>query len=95
MANATLVLGQKITLMESVGACVIISSDKMGNFTATVSRFDRIDFNGMAKPAKMAKYQSLLVEAGFSVKSEQWVSNAGFEGKNSDVISFNITYAKA
>jgi hypothetical protein len=48
---------------------------------------------GDSKPAKLNKYVNLALQNGF-VKSAETIKNAGFEGKNSDVLSYKITFTK-
>lgn len=72
-----------------------VSSHKIGEFTSLISPLSEVNITGTTKPAKLEKFVNLLNQNGFSESVEIYKYNAGFEGKNSDVITFNIKFKKS
>jgi hypothetical protein len=95
MKSASLNIGTKITFMQYIDKGCAVSTHKFSEFEALISDVDALAFEGLAKPAKFAKYEALILANGFTVVSVEYNGNAGFEGANADVISFCITYKKA
>jgi hypothetical protein len=94
MKAANLNIGKQITLIEYIKGAVLVSSDKMGNFESVIANFDTIEVTGLSKPAKKVKYENMLLNAGFKAVQIHYCDNAGFEGNNSDVLTYSITYQK-
>lgn len=90
MNTATLNIGKQVTVI--IGGCV--TSEKMGNFVNVVTSMESVKLTGMSKPAKKSKYENLLLNAGFKVSSVDYCHNAEFDGINSDVISYSISFSK-
>lgn len=88
MRTATLNISKIITLIEGSK----VTSEKMGSFEDIIKNFKTIVLTGMAKPSKFNKYKQMLLNNGFEVTKTYWFDNAGFEGKNSDVMNFRIEF---
>lgn len=67
---------------------------KMAMFTDIISSRNVVTIHGLAKQAKMEKYINLMIDNGFTMSKLNHSHNAGFEGKNSDVVSYSITFTK-
>lgn len=93
MATATLILGSKITLIKEVFGGSLVKSGNMSELPTFVKNVNVLSFKGMAKQTKVNKYKKIISDLGFSELSIEWERSAGFDGANSDVIDFNITYS--
>ncbi|UXO94072.1 hypothetical protein Pan5_30 [Pseudanabaena phage Pan5] len=91
MNNATISISKVATKI--VGGKVTIY--KLGQFSEAIGNHDVISITGLSKPAKLAKYQELLVQSGYQLADTVWFTNAGFEGSNADVINFSFIYTKS
>lgn len=90
MENITLNIGKEVTLITKS----FVRSEKMGNFAELISSLNNISLVGLSKPNKMNKYMNLLIENGFVLTETLYCNNAGFEGKNSDVLNYRYNYTK-
>jgi hypothetical protein len=90
MKTATLSISKSITLID--GSSVFCS--KMSSFESIINNYNLIRFTGMSTPSKFNKYENLLLNNGFVLCQTFWNQNAGFEGKNSNVMNFSISYIK-
>lgn len=88
--NVTLVLGKKITLITNH----TVQDFNMNLFNSIIEKFDIITLVGLSKPAKKDKYSNMLLNNNFTISKVNYNDNAGFEGKNSDVINFSIEFKK-
>ena len=95
MAQATLNLGKKATFIKEGTFGTSVCAENLGDITAVVADITNLTLTGLAKPSKLAKYQAVVLNAGFVLTSTDWNNNAGFEGKNGDVVSFRINYTKS
>jgi hypothetical protein len=89
MTTASIYITKKITVIKG---CIVTEHD-MNEFTNIIQNLQCFDIKGDSKPAKLNKYVNLALQNGF-VKSAETIKNAGFEGKNSDVLSYKITFTK-
>jgi len=94
MKTATLNIGKQITMIEQLANFAIIHNEKMGKFTEIIATLDVVVLVGLSKPAKKAKYEKMILENGFVASNIFWCENAGFEGNQSDCISYRIEYKK-
>ena len=86
--EATLNISKKITVL--TGNFVYTSN--MLNFESIILKNDIVYLTGLSKPSKKDKYEQLLLNNGFTLLKVYWNDNAGFDGKNSDVINYRIAY---
>jgi hypothetical protein len=93
--QATLNLGKKATFIKEGTFGTSVCAENLGDIASFVSNIAALTLTGLAKPSKLAKYQAVILNAGFVVAYTDWNNNAGFEGKNADVITFRINYTKA
>lgn len=89
----SIVIGTKITLIEPKGKFTAVSDHKMGDFEKVISRLKEFKIKGDSKPQKLKKYITLAEKRGFKIDKKS-IRNAGFQGKNSDVLSYNILFKK-
>ena len=92
MKNATITIGTQVTVITEEVKGHSIKTGKMGDFANFLSGLKEVILTGTAKPSKLQKYQSILIENGFFLVATEWNEIAGFEGINSDVIKFRIKY---
>jgi len=90
MNAATFNIGTQITVIFNN----MVYCAKMKDFATNACKFDSVTIKGNSKPAKLAKYQSQLLGNGFTLVSENFNRNAGFEGQNADVVNYSLTYTK-
>jgi hypothetical protein len=92
MKNATIEIGTHVTMITEEIKGHSVKTGKMGDFARFLNGLKNVVLTGTAKPSKLQKYQSILIENGFSFVATEWNESAGFEGANSDVIKFRIKY---
>lgn len=90
MKTATINIGSKIDII-SINS---VTTFNMAKFPEEITNFDMFTLNGLAKPAKLAKYKAIAISKGYQLVETKWCNNAGFEGENADVLNFNITFKK-
>lgn len=94
MRTATISIQKILTIMEKTSFGTITSCKKMGSFDSIINDFDKIQITGMAKPSKLNKYKQIMINNNFVNTNIVALNNAGFDGINSDVISFSLVFEK-
>jgi len=89
---ATLDISKSLTVIKYVGGITLVNSGKMGELATLIEGVEELTFTGITSQSKAKKYQSIIESLGYEVTSTEWSRNAGFEGKNSDVIDFCVNY---
>ena len=90
MNNATINITSIVTKI--TGKCV--TNYKLTNLSDALVNLDVFSFTGMSKQSKIDKYKQVILSNGFELSQTVWFENAGFEGKNSDVTTFNLVFVK-
>jgi hypothetical protein len=88
--EATLNINKKITVVTGN----LVYTSNMSDFDNIVVKHNIVYLTGLSKPAKKSKYEQLLLNNGFTLLKVYWNENAGFEGKNKDVINYRIAYER-
>lgn len=94
MTVATLDISKSLTIIKYVNGMALVTPGKMSELPSMIDGIEDLTFTGIASEPKAKKYQSVIESLGYKVSSTDWSRNAGFEGKNADVIDFQIKYKK-
>lgn len=93
MNTVSIKIGNAITVIKSVNGSSIVNQYKMNKFSNVIESLDSFTISGDSKPAKLNKYIALALACNFTI-SKQDIKNAGFEGVNADVLSYNLLFTK-
>jgi hypothetical protein len=87
---STVNIGKKVTFIKDGAFGCAVDCVNFNKIEQMVNGVSVLNYTGIAKPSKFNKYLSQLTALGFSDCTTIWNQSAGFDGVNSDVISFNI-----
>lgn len=90
IGNGSLTMIKKYKIGKIAGK---ITEHQMGEYQKIISDLKEFRISGSSKPPKLEKYVKLSQEAGFKIYKKS-IKNAGFEGKNKDVINYHIIFKK-
>ncbi len=93
MNTVSIKIGNAITVIKSVNGSSIVNQYKMNKFSDVIKSLDSFNISGNSKPAKLNKYIALACASNFII-SKKDIRNAGFEGVNADVLSYNLSFTK-
>ena len=94
METVTISISKVITKITNSKLGGVVTTHKLSQLIDVVSSLESFYFVGTAKPNKLGKYENVLLSNGFVLSDVDYKKNAGFEGENSDVIDFRISYKK-
>lgn len=89
MTQATIFISKSITKVEGSSS----QSYKMGEYGSVISRLKSFSLKGLSSQAKLDKYRNIAESCGFVI-SQSHVVNAGFDGRNSDVLDLCIDFER-
>ena len=88
MKTATIQVSKIITVItENMVYCA-----KNNSFESVIKKFDVINFRGLLNPSKKAKYEKMLLNAGYTA-NVVYCDNAGLED-SFNVLNFSIIFSK-
>ena len=82
-----------ITLIYKTGKGHSISQHQYKDFEKLIKKFDKFIIKGNAKPTRLKKYIQQIENLNYKTEKKS-IKNAGFDGKNSDVLQYFITFEK-
>jgi hypothetical protein len=83
----------RLIMIKKIGSFGKITEHQMGEYSKIISNLKEFKIRGTSKPPKLEKYVKLSQDAGFKIDKKS-IKNAGFEGKNKDVLNYYIIFKK-
>ena len=82
-----------ITLIYHTGKGYSVTQHQYKDFEKLIKKFDKFKVKGYAKPTRLKKYIQQIENLNYKIDKKS-IKNAGFDGKNSDVLQYYITFEK-
>jgi thiamine monophosphate kinase len=91
--TTTIEISRVITKISTKNNCGNVSTLKLSDMNKALLGLNEFQLTSTLKPSKFDKYNNIINNLGFCI-SVQTCNSAGFEGENSDVNNYKITYIK-